>query len=75
MLFHHLQEVLEESQKEGIKAIYETSKIIKGKVGVINDGLPAITVGEENLNDLITDIGVNCYNKEVVIEIKIRVTL
>jgi len=54
---------------------YNTSKSFRGKMGIGNTKPPAIVIGEENLSDLLTELAVACYGKEVEITIEISVTL
>jgi len=63
-----------EMKEKGIK-VYEALKTLEGKVGVSKDEPPALMVGNENIFDLLTDIAVVCYGKQVEIEIKVKITL
>ena len=61
-------------KKEGKKA-FQISKTLKGKVGIGDTKPPAIVIGEENLSDLLTELAVACYGKEVEITVEITITL
>ena len=61
-------------KKEGVKT-FETRKVLKGKLGIGDTKPPAIVIGEENLSDLLTELAVACYGKEVEITIEMSITL
>lgn len=63
-----------EMKEKGIETL-DAIKTLKGRVGIDDDEPPALMVGKENISDLLTEMAVVCYGKQVEVEIKVRVTL
>lgn len=61
--------------KEEGKKTFRASKTLKGKVGIGDTKPPAVIIGNENLSDLLTELAVACYGKEIEIIIIMDITL
>lgn len=62
------------AKEKGMKT-FKTSKALRGKIGVGDTKPPAIIIGSESLSDLLTELAVACYGKEVEITIEMSITL